>query len=148
LIVIKRGTRRRYHLVGAFAVEYAYRNQGACGQRPEPAAYLHDFLLIQVTSTLANQYSVLVIHAFSPFVIGSVERAQALQKRKRLMILAALAEEGISVKSAGCSQGACGQRRDSTGYHGDFLLIQITSTLAEQYSVLVIHVVSFRHWAR
>jgi hypothetical protein len=28
------------------------------------------------------------------------------------------------------------------------MLIQITSTLAEQYSVLVIHVVSFRHCAR
>jgi hypothetical protein len=28
------------------------------------------------------------------------------------------------------------------------MLIQITSALADQYSVLVIHVVSFRHWAR
>lgn len=64
------------------------------------------------------------------------------------MIFAALAEEGISVKSVGCSQGACGQRCDSTGYHCDFVLIQIASTLADQYSILVIHVVPFRHWAR
>jgi hypothetical protein len=55
-------------LIGAFTVEYAYGNQSACGQRSEPAAYLLDFLLIQVTSTLANQYSVLFIHVFSPFV--------------------------------------------------------------------------------
>jgi hypothetical protein len=48
-----------------FAVEDAYCNQGACGQRPEPAAYLLDFLLIQFTSALANQYSVLAIHTFS-----------------------------------------------------------------------------------
>jgi hypothetical protein len=41
-------------LIGAFAIEYAYRNQGACGQRPEAAAYLFNFLLIQVTRTLAN----------------------------------------------------------------------------------------------
>jgi hypothetical protein len=81
----------------------------------------------------------------SPFVIGPVERAQAFHKRKRLMVLAALAEEGISIESAGCSQGACGQRPEPTGYHCDFVLIQITSALAEQYSVLVIHVVSFRH---
>jgi hypothetical protein len=125
-------------------------NQSACGQRQEPAAYLLDFVLIQITSTLANQYSVLIIHVFSPFVIGPVERAQPRQKkslrRKRLLIGAAtLAVEGISIESAGRSQGACGQRPEPTGYHCDFVLIQITSTLTEQYSVLVIHVVSFRH---
>jgi hypothetical protein len=60
-------------LVGAFSVEDAYCNQGACGQRSEAAAYLLDFLLIQVTSALTNQYSVLVVHACSPFAIGSVE---------------------------------------------------------------------------
>ena len=54
-------------LIGAFAIEYAYRNQGACGQRPETAAYLFNFLLVQVTSTLANQDSVLVIHVFFSF---------------------------------------------------------------------------------
>jgi hypothetical protein len=69
----KRGARRRHRLIGAFTIEYAYGNQGACCQRSEPAAYLLDFLLIQVTSTLANQYSVLVVHIFSPFVIGSIE---------------------------------------------------------------------------
>jgi hypothetical protein len=125
-------------LIGAFAIEYAYCNQGACGQRPETAAYLLDFLLIQITSTLANQYSVLVIHAFSPFVVGSVERKSS--RRKRLLIgAAALAVEGISVGSAGCSHGACGQRPEPTGYHLDFLLIQITSAPASQHSVLIIH---------
>jgi hypothetical protein len=56
-------------MTSTFAVEDAWCNQGACGQRPEPAAYLLDFLLIQFPSTLANQYSVLVIHTFFPFVI-------------------------------------------------------------------------------
>jgi hypothetical protein len=56
--------------IGAFAVEYAYRNKGACGQRPETAAYLLNFLFIQVTSALANQYSVLVIHAFLLSLLG------------------------------------------------------------------------------
>jgi len=87
---------------------------------------------------------------FSPFVIGPVERAQALQeessRQKRLLIgAAALAVESISIESAGRSQGACGQRPEPAGYHCDFMLIQIASTLTEQYSVLVIHVVSFRH---
>jgi len=64
---------RRYSsITRAFPIELADCNQCACGQRPEPAAYLLDFLLVQVTSTLANQYSVLVIHAFSPFVIVPV----------------------------------------------------------------------------
>ena len=71
---------------------------------------------------------------FSPFVNGPVERAHALEeksRRKRLLIGAAtLAVEGISVESAGCSQGACGQGPEATGYHLDFLLIQITSALA------------------
>jgi hypothetical protein len=34
------------------------------GRRPEPAAYLLDFLLSHVTSAPANQYSVLIIHVF------------------------------------------------------------------------------------
>jgi len=54
MLVSKRGARKRHRLIGAFPVEYAYGNQSACGQRPKPAAYLLDFLLIQVTSTLAN----------------------------------------------------------------------------------------------
>jgi len=33
-------------------------------------------------------------------------------------------------------------------YLHNFVLVQFTSTLANQYSVLVIHAVSFRHWAR
>ena len=76
----KRAPKGATVLVGAFSVEDAYCNQGACGQRSEAAAYLLDFLLIQVTSALTNQYSVLVVHACSPFAIGSVERAQARQE--------------------------------------------------------------------
>ena len=57
--------------------------------------------------------------------------------------------EGISVESAGRGQGACGQRPEPTGYHRDFLVIQITSSLADQYSGLVIHVyLLFIHWVR
>jgi hypothetical protein len=56
-----------------------------------------------------------------------------------LIRAAALAVEGISIESAGGSQGACGQSPQSTGYHRDFLLIQITSAPPNQYSVLVIH---------
>jgi hypothetical protein len=80
-MLVKRGARRRHRLVRAFAVEYAYGNQGACGQRSKTAAYLFNFLLVQITSTLANQYSVLVIHVFSPFIIlGPFKRAQTRQK--------------------------------------------------------------------
>jgi hypothetical protein len=128
-------------------------NQGACGQRQEAAAYLLDFVLVQVTSTLANQYSFLIIHVF---LLSSLRPLSGPNLFKRslcggnglLIRAAALAVEGISIESAGCSQGACGQRPEPTRYHCDFVLIQITSTLAEQYSVLVIHVVSFRQWAR
>jgi hypothetical protein len=67
-LISKKGARRTHRLIGAFAVEYAHCNQGACSQRPETAAYLLDFLLVQVTSTLPNQYSILVIHNCSPFV--------------------------------------------------------------------------------
>jgi len=41
-------------------------------QRPETAAYLLDFQLIQVTSTLANQYSVLVFMLFLLSLLGSL----------------------------------------------------------------------------
>jgi len=80
----------------------------------------------------------------SPFIIGSVEAAQTRQEKvftaETLLIgAAALAVEGISVESAGCSQRACGQRPEPTGYHRDFLVIQGTSALAKQYSVQVIH---------
>jgi len=82
---------------------------------------------------------------FSPFVIlGPLKPAQTCQekssRRKRLLIgAAALAVEGISVESAGRGQGACCQRPEPTGYHRDFLVIQITSSLADQHSVLVLH---------
>jgi len=122
----------------------AWRNQGACGQRPEAAAYLLDFVLVQFASTLANQYSVLIIHVFLLSSLGPLSGPN-LVKEVLLIGAAALAVEGISIESAGCSQRACGQCPKPTGHHCDFVLIQITSTLAKQYSVLIIHVVSFRH---
>jgi hypothetical protein len=126
------------------SVKSAGCSQGACGQRRDSTGYHGDFMLIQITSTLANQYSVLVIHAVSFRHWGPLSGPN-LVKEVLLIGAAALAVESISIESAGCSQRACGQRPEPTGYHCYFVLIQITSALAEQYSVLVIHVVSFRH---
>jgi hypothetical protein len=42
-------------------------SQAAFGRRPEPAAYLVDFLLVQVTSAPASQHSVLIIHGVFSF---------------------------------------------------------------------------------
>jgi hypothetical protein len=52
------------------SIDFAGRSHTAFGRSPETATYLLDFLLAQITSTSANQYSVLVIHTFSPFVIA------------------------------------------------------------------------------
>src|SRR5690349_17861944 len=76
---------------------------------------------------------------FSFHHIGSLSGPELVKKRvfmaKRLLIgAAALAVEGISVERAGCSQSTCGQRPEPTGYHRDFMLIQITSALASQHS--------------
>ena len=49
------------------AVKGAGCSKAAFGRRPEPAAYLVDFLLVQVTSAPASQHSVLIIHGVSPF---------------------------------------------------------------------------------
>jgi hypothetical protein len=130
------------------------RRAGAERESSKPSIDDFGFCRCQFASTAANQYSVLVIHFFSFSSIESVERARALQekpsRRKRLLIgAAALAVEGISVESAGCRQGACGQRPEPTGYHLDFLLVQITSSLADQHSVLIIHVfVLSSFWVR
>jgi len=72
---------------------------------------------------------------FSPSALGPLSDPNARQKksfpREWLLIgAAALAVEGISVESAGCSQGACGQRPEPAAYLHDFMLIQITSALA------------------
>src|ERR1051326_6498439 len=67
--------------------------------------------------------------------------SREVSRRKRLLVgAAALTVEGISIGSAGCSKGACGQSPEPTGYHCDFLLIQITSALAAYPSIPVIHV--------
>jgi hypothetical protein len=55
------------------SIDFAGRCYAAFGCRLEAAAYLLDFLSGQITSASANQYSVLIIHAFSPFIIGSVD---------------------------------------------------------------------------
>jgi hypothetical protein len=121
--------------VEGISVEGAGWSHAAFGRSPEPAGYPLDFVLAQVTSARSSQHSVLIIHGVSPFIIGSVERARDRQKKssrqERLLVrAAALAVEDITVESAGCSQGACGQRPEPTGHHRDFMLIQITSALA------------------
>jgi len=63
------------------SIDCAGRSHAAFGRRSEAAAYLLDFLAGQITSAPAGQHSVLIIHAFSPFIIGSGERALARQKR-------------------------------------------------------------------
>jgi hypothetical protein len=116
---------------------------GAKRQSPKASIDEVGFRGRQLASTLADQYSVLVIHVFLLSSIGSVERPKLFtgQWRKWLQIGAtALAVEGIPIESAGCSQGACGQRPEPTGYDRDFLVIQITSALAKQYSFVVIHI--------
>jgi hypothetical protein len=55
-------------------------SHAAFGRSPEPAGNHRDFMLIQITSTSAKQNSVLIIHACSPFAVGSVERTHALSK--------------------------------------------------------------------
>jgi hypothetical protein len=90
----------------------------------------------------------------SPFVIGSVERAQSLQES----VFGGAGNEAawnrstafveISVDGAGRSQGAFGRRPEPAAYLLDFLLSQVTSAAANQHPVLVIHAFSFRHWVR
>jgi hypothetical protein len=122
------------------SIDFAGRCYAAFGCRLEAAAYLLDFLSGQITSASANQYSVLIIHAFSPFIIGSVDGPKLV----RLYIGATLAEESISVR-AGIRLSRCGAKGCGT-YSStdvlDFLLSQGTSASAKQYSVLVIHILS------
>jgi hypothetical protein len=133
------------------SIDGAGCSHAAFGRRPEPAAYLLDFLLSHVTSAPANQYSVLIIHAYSPFVVGPVERARVRQKkflrREWLYVGAAFAVESVAVRagvfrSRGGAKG-CGTYSSTDVL--DFLLTQGTSALAKQYSVQVIHAsISFR----
>jgi len=62
------------------SIDGAGCSHAAFGRRPEAATYLLDFLASQITSAPASQYSVLVIHVLSPFVVAPVERAQSLQE--------------------------------------------------------------------
>jgi hypothetical protein len=116
-------------LVGTSLGEYS-----AKGFRMQPSTHVLDFLHTQLTSTWRIN-TLCWLFMSSPFVIGSVERAQARQKksfpREWLLIgAAALAVEGISIESAGCCHGACGQRSEPAAYLHDFVLSQITSALA------------------
>jgi hypothetical protein len=63
------------------SIDGAGCSQAAFCRRPESAAYLLDFIFGQVTGASTNQYSVLVIHFISPFVIGPIVWAMALQKK-------------------------------------------------------------------
>jgi len=75
----KDAARSRSAALVEISIDFAGRSHGAFGRRLEAAAYLLDFLARQITSAPAGQHSVLVIHAFSPFIIGSGERDQARQ---------------------------------------------------------------------
>jgi hypothetical protein len=130
------------------SVNCAGCGHAAFGRRSEPAAYLFDFLFGQVTSAPAHQYSVLVIHGYSPFIFGSVARAQNASKEvftaEGLYIGAAFAVESISIR-AGVSRswgGAKGCGTYSSTDVLDFLLAQGTSASAKQYSIQVIHLLS------
>jgi hypothetical protein len=130
------------------SVNCAGCGHAAFGRRSEPAAYLLHFLFGQVTSAPAHQYSVLVIHGYSPFIFGSVARAQNASKEvftaEGLYIGAAFAVESISIR-AGVSRswgGAKGCGTYSSTDVLDFLLAQGTSASAEQYSIQVIHLLS------
>src|SRR6478672_8445773 len=87
-----------------------------------------------------------MVHVFSFHHFGSVERAQAGQKKSSrrdwLYIGAALAHESISVRAGVFRSrgGAKGCGTYSSTYVLDFLLSQGTSASAKQYSVQVIHI--------
>jgi hypothetical protein len=138
--------------VEGISVKSAGSSQGACGQRPQPTGDHRDFLIVQVASAPAEQYSVLIIHAFSFHHFGSVERAQALQKEVSpdgLYVGAAFAHESISVRAARGRGGTKGGGTYSAIDEFDFLLTQGTSAPAKQYSVLIIHCFfSFRYWGQ
>lgn len=107
----------------------------------------------QVTSAPAHQYSVLVIHAFSPFIIGSVERTGSRQEslfgcieRSRTRLAAEFANMLVSVRRR--SGGAEGKSSKSCIYDFRFCRCQFASTPANQHSVLVIHIYPFIIWVR
>jgi hypothetical protein len=62
------------------AVGFAANTAGAHSQRPQSTVHLLDFLLCQITRTLAEQHSVLVVHIFLLSSLGSVERSQTRQE--------------------------------------------------------------------
>jgi hypothetical protein len=132
--------------VEGISVESAGCSQGACGQRREPTGYHRDFPLIQITSTLTDQYSVLVIHAVSFRSLGPLsgpnlfKRVGGAGKDAAWSRLTAFVE--ISIDGAGCCHAAFCRRPEPAAYLLDFLLSHVTGAPANQYSVLVIHVFS------
>jgi hypothetical protein len=148
----EKSSRRKRLLIGAAAlaveeisVESAGRSQGACGQRPEPTGHHLDFLLIQITSSLADQHSVLVIHAYllSSF-LGPLERAQSSSRkfpgsaeRCRTRLAAELTDVLVSIRrrKGGADWKSNKAPIDEVGFRGR----QLASATANQNSVLVIH---------
>jgi hypothetical protein len=111
----------------------------------EASADLLDFLRIQLTSALATQYSVLVIHVFvlSLFwCIQLVKRDLLGRPRKAARLKLALTDEMISVAAKIRVPGARGKGAHASGDALGFLPVQFASTLANQHSVLVIHAFS------
>jgi hypothetical protein len=126
------------------SVDGAGWSHAAFGRRPEPAAYLLDFLLIQFTRALADQYSALLIHTFSPFdILGPLSAAQSCSKSffgclgLAMHLAANLTNVLISVRRRRVSAERKSNKAsvDEGGFRG----CQLASTPANQDSVLVIH---------
>jgi len=108
----------------------------------DSTVHLFDFLIGQIARTLASQHSVPVFHRHSPFWPKSPKKAvrAAFQNgppARRLLNGAAFSNIAIGVAINAAGAHSC--RTESTVYLLDFLFGQITRTLAEQYSVLVVH---------
>jgi hypothetical protein len=107
--------RNRSAALVEISIDFAGRSHAAFGCRPEAAAHLLDFLASQITSASASQHSVLIIHVFSPFIIGPVEQAHLFKRnftggratdenadrcRGRPAMKLALADRGVAVSLA------------------------------------------------
>jgi hypothetical protein len=112
----------------------------------ETSTDLLDFLRIQLTSALAIQYSVLVIHVFFSFCCFGAFKGSKLVKRdlpgrpiKGGPLKLAFTDEVISVAAKIRVPGACSKGAQASGNALGLFPVQFTSTLANQHSVLVIH---------
>jgi hypothetical protein len=131
--------------VEGISVQGAGWSHAAFGCSPEPAGYPLDFMLVQITSAFASQYSILVIHFFLLAALGPLKRAQALTKTVRprssaaeRVLTAELANVLISIRMR--SVGAEGESSKSSIDDFGFCGRQFASTPANQYPVLVVHI--------